>query len=290
MKILLTGSTGQLGHELRRVLAPLGTVVAHDRSQFDLRDTEALRMLVRKTAPDVIVNAAAHTAVDDSERDPETAFAVNAIVPGVLGEEAAQLDALVVHYSTDYVFDGSGEHFRDETAATGPLNVYGQSKLEGERKLIRATPRHLIFRTSWVCGMHGHNFLKTMLRLATRRDSISVIDDQIGAPTPADLIAGITVRSLATATPLAPGLYHLAAAGQTSWHGYACHVIEAARAAHWPITVACDAIHAVRSQDYPAAARRPLNSRLDTRKLCHALDMELPDWRIGVDRLLARLL
>ena len=293
MKILLLGKNGQVGWELQRSLAPLGELVACGSAEADLGDLPALSALVRRMRPQIIVNAAAHTAVDRCETEPERAMAINADAPGLLAREAALIDALLVHYSTDYVFDGSGSRPWAEADATGPLNIYGRSKLAGEEAIRASGCRHLILRTSWVYAARGGNFARTMLRLAGERESLNVIDDQIGAPTGAELIADVTAHALrgVVRRPDLAGTYHLAAAGATSWHGYATHVIEAARGmAASAVKVAADAIHAVPSSAFPTPARRPLNSRLDCSKLQRAFDLHLPDWRIGVDRLLAELL
>ena len=293
MRILLLGKNGQVGWELQRALAPLGELVACGSAEADLRDPAALAGLVKRVKPQLIVNAAAHTAVDRCESEPERAMAINAQAPGLLAREAAALDALLVHYSTDYVFDGSGSRPWAEADATGPLNIYGRSKLAGEEAIRASGCRHLILRTSWVYAARGGNFARTMLRLAGERESLNVIDDQIGAPTGAELIADVTAHALrgVVRRPDLAGTYHLAAAGATSWHGYATHVIEAARGmAASAVEVAPDAIHAVPSTAFATPARRPLNSRLDCSKLQRAFDLHLPDWRIGVDRLLAELL
>jgi dTDP-4-dehydrorhamnose reductase len=288
MKILLLGPNGQVGWELQRALAPLGELHALDRHQGgDLAQPEALAALVRELAPNVIVNAAAHTAVDKAESEPELARTLNATAPGVLADEAARLGALLVHYSTDYVFDGSGTEPRAEDAATNPLSVYGRTKLEGEA-LIRASGcQHMIFRTSWVYGARGGNFAKTMLRLAAERDALNVIADQIGAPTGADLIADVTAHALRA--PKA-GTYHLVAGGETSWHGYASLVIEWARAKGVPLKVAADAVKAIPTSAYPTPAQRPLNSRLSTGKLEQAFGLRLPHWQPGVVRMLTEVL
>jgi dTDP-4-dehydrorhamnose reductase len=295
MKILLFGKNGQVGWELQRSLAPLGEILALDFDSTesgcgDFTNLAGLAETIRRAAPDVIVNAAAYTAVDKAESDPERARMLNAAAPAVLAEEAVKLDAWLVHYSTDYVFDGSGEKPRVETDPTGPLSVYGRTKLEGEQAVAR-NPKHLIFRTSWVYAARGANFAKTMLRLAAERDKLSVIDDQIGAPTGADLLADITAHALRAARtqPERAGLYHLAAGGETSWRAYACFVIERAREAGWPIRVAPENIEAIPTTAYPTPARRPLNSRLDTSKLQKTFGIRLPDWRVGVQRLLDEL-
>jgi dTDP-4-dehydrorhamnose reductase len=292
MKLLLLGKNGQVGWELQRSLAPLGELVALDRHHADLSQPAALARAVRETRPDVIVNAAAYTAVDQAEREPEQARAVNATAPGMLAREAAALGAWLVHYSTDYVFDGTGDRPRDESADTGPLSVYGATKLEGEQAIAASGARHLVFRTSWVYAARGGNFARTMLRLARERDHLRVIDDQVGAPTGAELIADVTAHALRTAIarPQVSGLYHLAAAGEISWHGYARHVIEWARERGHPIRVAPQAIEAIPTTAYPTPARRPLNSRLDTARLRSAFGLALPPWQDGVNRMLGEVL
>jgi dTDP-4-dehydrorhamnose reductase len=238
--------------------------------------------------PDVIVNAAAHTAVDKAESEPEVARLINAVTPGVIAKTANQLGALLVHYSTDYVYDGSGDAPRDEMAATGPLSVYGSTKLEGEDLIRLSGCRHIILRTSWVYAARGHNFIKTMLRLAAERDSLSVINDQIGAPTGADLLADVTalVISKITKGQGATGLYHCVSAGATSWFEYARFVIEWARANGLPVRVADDAIRPLATSAYQTPATRPLNSRLSTKKLSETFSLHLPAWQIGVERML----
>jgi len=295
MRLLLLGCTGQVGWELQRALQPLGQVTALDfdtTPRADFTQLDALGTLVRTMRPDVIVNSAAHTAVDKAESEPVLARTINAAAPAVLAREAAAIGALLVHYSTDYVFDGSGDEPRAEEAPTGPLSVYGQTKLEGEQ-LIRASGcQHVILRTSWVYAARGGNFARTMLRLAAERERLTVIDDQVGAPTGADLLADITahaIRALKLQPSLA-GTYHAVAGGATSWHGYARHVIEWARAHGRPILVPPDAIVAVPTSAFPTPARRPLNSRLATDKLKHAFGLSLPPWQLGVDRLLQEIL
>jgi dTDP-4-dehydrorhamnose reductase len=296
MKILLFGKGGQVGWELQRSLAPLGQVIALDNDSAgglcgDFTNRAGLAGTVRRVKPDVIVNAAAYTAVDKAESEPELAHRINALAPGVLANEAQELDAWLVHYSTDYVFDGSGSAPWREADATGPLSVYGKTKLEGERAIARCE-KHLIFRTSWVYAARGANFARTMLRLAREREQLQVIDDQIGAPTGAELLADVTAHVLRTAHghPGLAGVYHLAAAGETSWHGYAQFVIERARQAGQPILVKPDAIEAIPTSAYPTPARRPLNSRLATQKLQTAFALRLPDWQLGVERTLAEIL
>ena len=292
MRLLLFGKGGQLGWELQRSLAPLGELTAldFDSTDFhaDFSRPAALADTVRALRPDVIVNAAAHTAVDKAESEPELAAALNAHAPRVLAAEAARLGAWLLHYSTDYVFDGSGSQPRDEDAATGPLSVYGRTKLEGEEHIRASGCKHLILRTSWVYAARGGNFARTMLELAAEREALSVIDDQIGAPTGADLLADVTAHALRAVLrqPQLEGTYHVAAAGETSWHGYARFVIDWARQHGLPVKVASDAIQAVPTSAYPTPARRPLNSRLATHKFRRTFELTLPDWQAGVERML----
>ena len=295
MNILLFGKGGQVGWELQRSLAPLGKVIALDcgcEGDFcgDFGNLQGLAETVRRVAPDVIVNAAAYTAVDKAESEPEQARMINALAPGVLADEAQSLGAWLVHYSTDYVFDGSGNQPWRESDRTGPLNVYGQTKLEGEQAVARCR-KHLIFRTSWVYAARGANFAKTMLRLAAERDQLKVISDQIGAPTGAELLADVTAHALLAVQdkPGLAGLYHLTAAGETSWCDYARFVIEHARRAVLPVRVTPEAIEAIPTSAYPTPARRPLNSRLDTRKFQAAFGLRLPSWEAGVERMLTEI-
>ena len=297
MKILLLGKNGQVGWELQRALAPLGEVVALDFDSpgpltADFSQPESLAATVRAVAPQIIVNAAAHTAVDRCESEPEFARTLNATSPAVLAREAAALGAWLMHYSTDYVFDGSGDAPWSETSPTGPLSVYGATKLEGEAAIRASGCSHLILRTSWVYAARGGNFAKTMLDLAKRRDALTVIDDQIGSPTGADLLADITAHALRAAVvrPELAGTYHAVAQGETSWHGYARHVIEFARAAGQPIKVAPEAICAVPTSAFPTPAKRPGNSRMNTRKLRDTFGLTLPAWQSGVERMLTEVL
>ena len=292
MKILLFGKGGQVGWELQRSLAPLGELIAVDFDSIDLcgdfARPDAVAATVRQVQPDIIVNAAAHTAVDKAESEPELARLLNATAPAAIAREAASLGAWLVHYSTDYVFDGSGSHARNEDAVASPLSVYGQTKLEGERAIQASGCRHLIFRTSWVYAARGGNFAKTMLRLASERDALTVIDDQIGAPTGAELLADLSAHALrvALSTPEVSGLYHAVAAGETSWHGYASHVIAYARAQGASLKVAADQIKPVPTTAFPTPAKRPLNSRLATTKLCTTFGLTLAPWQRGVERML----
>jgi dTDP-4-dehydrorhamnose reductase len=301
MKILLLGKNGQVGWELQRSLAPLGELMALDRHSTqacgDLSRPEDLMQTVRNYRPDVIVNAAAHTAVDQAEGEPELARLLNATAPAALAEAAQQLGALLVHYSTDYVFNGKGQVPWQESDATAPLNVYGQTKREGELAIANSGCQHLIFRTSWVYASRGANFAKTMLRLAGERERLTVIDDQFGAPTGADLIADVTAQALrqvralpATEQLQHTGIFHLVAAGQTSWHGYASHVIEIAKrlrpASEWRV----QEVAPVPSSAFVTAAQRPQNSRLATARLEASFGLRMPAWQDGVERMLAEIL
>lgn len=298
MKILLFGRGGQVGWELQRSLSVLGEVVALD---FDaaqnpqnlcgsFSDLAGLAATVQAVKPDVIVNAAAHTAVDKAESEPEFARSLNALAPGVLTAEAIKLNAWMVHYSTDYVFDGSGNARWQELDATGPLSVYGQTKLEGEQA-VATNPKHLILRTSWVYAARGGNFAKTMLRLASERDALTVIDDQFGAPTSAELLADVTAHAIraAIARPELAGLYHCVAGGETNWHGYAKFVLKTAQALGWALKAGPDQVAATSTASYPTPAQRPLNSRLNTSKLQKAFGLTLPHWQSGVARMLTEI-
>ena len=296
MKILLLGASGQVGWELQRSLAPLGELIMLDRHGIelcgDLGNLPGLTATVQRVQPDIIVNAAAHTAVDKAESEPELAHTLNALAPGVLAQEAAKLGALLVHYSTDYVFDGSGTRPWLETDTPAPLNVYGQSKLEGERLIQAVCPNHLIFRTSWVYAARGGNFAKTMLRLAQERETLSVINDQFGAPTGADLLADISAHAICQVlkNPKDVGLYHLVAGGETSWHGYAQYVIELSQKTPSAIKIVTKTVTPVASSAFLTPARRPHNSRLNTTKLQLTFGLHLPQWQQGVTRMLNEVL
>lgn len=296
MKILLFGKGGQVGWELQRSLAPLGKVVAldFDSTDFcgDFSRPEALADTVRALRPDVIVNAAAHTAVDKAESEPELARTLNATAPGVLAREATALGAWLVHYSTDYVFDGSGSKPWQETDSPAPLNVYGQTKLEGERLVAQHCAKHLILRTSWVYAARGGNFAKTMLRLAKERDCLTVIDDQFGAPTGAELLADVTAHAIRHLQrhPEHAGLYHVAAAGFTNWFLYSKEVLALAESAGIAIKTEANTVQAVPTSAFATPARRPHNSRLDTGKLQATFGLTLPPWQQGVARMLSEIL
>ena len=295
-RILLLGKNGQVGWELQRSLASLGPLIALDRHSDtycgDLDDPDRLAATVATIRPHVIVNAAAYTAVDKAEAEPAQARRINTVAVDILARSAQACGAWLIHYSTDYVFDGSGDRPWTEQGPTGPQNVYGQTKLDGEIRVRQACERHLIFRTSWVYSARGGNFAKTMLRLAHERERLTVIDDQWGAPTGAELIADVTAHALRQVlrTQAGAGTYHLAAAGATTWHGYASHVVSYAqnlqRAAQWKV----QGIDAVPTSAFPTPAKRPHNSRLDTTALQLAFDLHLPNWQNGVERMLDEVL
>ena len=293
MRLLLLGANGQVGHALRGALAPLGEVVcttrsgslpdgsACERADFDQPGT--LPGLVERIAPDVVVNAAAYTAVDRAEQEREAAFRANAEAPGALAEACARRDALLVHYSTDYVFDGSGDRPWREDDPTAPLGVYGASKLAGEEAVRGSGARHMVFRTAWVYGAYGHNFMRTMLRLAGERDELRVVDDQHGTPTSARLIAAVTASILDAADPPS-GLWHLTASGGTTWHGFASEIVAGAHARG--VLARAPRVLPVPSSEYPTPAQRPAWSRLDTGALRARFQATLPDWREDLARVL----
>ncbi len=296
MKILLLGKNGQVGWELQRSLAPLGAVIALDRNDTkycgDLAQMTALAETVRTLKPDIIVNAAAHTAVDKAESEFDHACLINEKAPGVLAEEAKRCGALLVHYSTDYVFDGTGERAWKETDAIAPLNAYGKSKWLGEQAIVNSGCDYLIFRTSWVYAVRGNNFAKTMLRLGKTRETLSVVNDQFGAPTGAELIADVTAQAVkqAAANRDKAGLYHLVAGGVTSWFDYAKFVFEIAGRMGIELKLAETGLSGVPGSAYPTPAKRPSNSRLSTEKLQQTFNLQLPAWQSGVERMLTELL
>ena len=296
MNILLLGKGGQVGWELQRSLAVLGTVTALDFDSQehcgDFSNPEGVRETVRALKPDVIVNAAAHTAVDKAESEPEWARLLNATTPGVLAEEAARLGAWLVHYSTDYVFDGSGSRPWQETDTPAPLSVYGRTKWEGEQAIQQSGCQHLILRTSWVYAARGGNFAKTMLRLAQERERLTVIDDQWGAPTSAELLADVTAHAIRHLQrhPQDGGLYHCAAAGETNWHLYAKHVLALASQAPEAIKIKAIDIAPIPTSAYPTPAQRPHNSRLDCSQLQTTFGLTLAPWQQGVGRMLTEIL
>ena len=296
MNILLFGKSGQVGWELQRSLAMLGniTMLDFDSTEHcgDFSNPTGIADAVRALRPNVIVNAAAHTAVDKAESEPEVARLLNATTPGVLAQEAARLGALMVHYSTDYVFDGSGSRPWRETDVPDPLNVYGRTKLEGEERIAQSSARHLILRTSWVYSARGGNFAKTMLRLAQERERLTVIDDQWGAPTGADLLADVTAHAIRhlLQRPEDGGLYHCVAAGETNWYFYAKEVLSLAVQVQPAIVLKATEVVPVPTSAFPTPAQRPHNSRLDTSRLQTMFGFTLPHWRAGVARMLTEIL
>jgi len=291
MKILLLGKNGQVGYELQRTLLPLGKLVAMGRNEADLADLAHLENVLSAQTPNIIVNAAAYTAVDKAESDQANANKINGEAVGVLAEYARRNHALFVHYSTDYVFDGQKNQAYLETDAVAPQSVYGQSKQAGEALILESQCAALVFRTSWVYSAHGNNFVKTMLRLARERDNLSIVADQFGAPTSAELIADVTALAIAAygRQAIASGLYHLTAAGKTSWHGLAAHVLQRAFNNGVRMKITSNTLHAIPTEQYPLPARRPQNSCLDTRKLSAALGLELPDWILHANRTIDQL-
>ena len=276
-RILLIGGSGQVGWELKRSLAPLGELVVRSHGDLDLTQEEAIRATISAIRPDIVVNAAAYTAVDQAEKEPDLAMKVNAVAPGIMAQTAAEIDALLVHYSTDYVFDGSKDSPYHEDDETNPLSVYGQSKLAGEHAIRDSECRHLIFRTSWVYGLRGKNFLRTMQRLGRERDELKVVADQLGAPTWSRMIAETTALALRGEAP--SGIYHFSSAGHTSWHGFAAAILAAQG---WT-----GRLLAIPASEYPLPARRPANSRLDGHKLQKLLRLALPDWQTALSLCLA---
>lgn len=281
--ILVLGRNGQVGFELQRTLVPLGKVVALDSWQLDLSKPDNIRKTVGEIAPQVIVNAAAYTAVDKAEGESEIAMRVNGEAPGVLAEEAKKLGALLVHYSTDYVFDGTKTEAYVETDATSPASVYGRSKLAGEQAIQAVRGGHLIFRTSWVYGLRGHNFLLTILRLAKERDSLRVVADQLGAPTWSRMIAEATALAIAKRQGQ-NGIYHLTGQGKTTWHGFTQAILHEYHERHarkgWAeLKAQAQQVEAITTSQYPTPAQRPANSVLCNLKLLQDFELQLPDWR-----------
>jgi dTDP-4-dehydrorhamnose reductase len=296
MKILLFGKTGQVGWELQRSLAPLGELIALDTRSTDFcgdfLNPSGVAQTVLTIKPDVIVNASAYTAVDKAESDRAKAYTINAESPNAIAQAAHKIGAALIHYSTDYVFDGSGNRPWVETDTPAPLSVYGASKLASEQAIAASGARHLILSTSWVYGARGGNFAKTMLRLAQERETLSVINDQIGSPTGADLLADITAQAITRLTNQSElgGIYHVAAAGETSWHGYAQHVFAMARGQGKVLRLHDAQPKAIPTSEYKTAAKRPLNSRLNCDKLKSSFTLHLPHWTVGINRMLAEIL
>lgn len=293
-KILLTGINGQVGNALSPKLQALGEVVALDRSQLDLSNPDSIRDVVRQIKPDLIINPAAYTAVDKAESEADLAHAINGIAPGVLAEEAAKLNALLVHYSTDYVFDGTKTAPYVETDETNPLSVYGASKLAGEKAIQSAGIPHLIFRTSWVYGAYGKNFMRTILRLAAERDSLRIVADQLGAPTSSNSIADATIAALQHWDPTKAGIYHLVNSGETSWHGFAQEIIKQyenlAQSKGWPaLKTMVENVAGIKTEEYPTPAHRPENSRMETTKLSTGFGIQLAAWETALNSVLLEI-
>jgi len=283
MKVLLTGKNGQLGWELQRALTSFGEIVALDVDELDLTDADAIRRTIRRIEPRIIINPAAHTAVDKAESEPALAMAVNGIAPGVIAEEAKRLGAVLVHYSTDYVFDGNKSSPYTETDVPDPQSVYGSTKLAGEQAVSASGCKHLILRTSWVYGVHGANFVKTVLRLAKERGELRIVADQFGAPTWARDLAQATVSALGHWQQKdwddgMTGLYHLTAGGRTSWHQYAVEIVRLARLYDASLAAKQLDIRAIATHEYPVPAKRPANSVLANDKIGQAFEIGLPGW------------
>lgn len=295
MKILLLGKNGQLGWELQRSLSVLGEIVACDRTEADLENLEQLQAVIRKVSPQVIVNAAAYTAVDKAESEPERALLINSKAVDLLAKEACQLNAWLIHYSTDYVFDGTKEGPYLETDATHPISIYGKTKLSGEEAIRASGCKHLILRTSWVYAARGNNFIKTMLRLAQERNEIKVVFDQIGAPTSAEMLADVTTCCLyrlqydASFAAHQGGTYHLAAGGRTSWHGFAQFILNEAVHHGVELTATSQNVLAIPTSEYPLPAKRPANSQLITEKITTTFGIKLPPWQLHAQRTVAEI-
>jgi dTDP-4-dehydrorhamnose reductase len=295
MKILLFGKNGQLGWELQRALSPLGELIALQRVDYspfcgDLANLAKLSQTIRSLRPDIVVNAAAYTDVDRAESEAEMARLINAKAPEIMAKEVATLGGWLVHYSSDYVFDGSGNRPWNESDKATPCNFYGQTKREGELAIQASGCQHLILRTSWIYGSKGNNFVKTILQLAREREMLHIVNDQIGAPTGADLLADVTAHALRQNAwkPMVSGLYHVASAGETSWYEYANFIVDSAKDLGELLQIR--SITPIASDEYSTAAKRPKNSRLATTKLSASFSLYLPHWKVGVSRLLKEIL
>ena len=293
MKILLTGSNGQVGFELNKKLSALGEVIATDREELDLTNLNAIRTFIDQTRPDIIINPAAYTAVDKAESEPELAYQINTLAPEVLADKARELDIPLVHFSTDYVFDGLKKEAYVETDKTNPQSVYGKTKCEGEEK-IRTHRKHIILRTSWVFGVHGNNFLKTILRLIQEKDSLNIVGDQWGSPASASMLSDVTFKIVDTIFKNKNfndyGTYHVTNDGETNWYDYASLISSEAMKLNLKVKCVPDKIHPILTSEYPTAAKRPLNSRLNTEKLKKTFMLELPHWESEVKRVLKEII
>ena len=293
MKILLTGSNGQVGFELNKKLSALGEVIATDREELDLTNLNAIRTFIDHTKPDIIINPAAYTAVDKAESEPELAYQINTLAPEVLADKARELDIPLIHFSTDYVFDGLKKDAYVETDKTNPQSVYGKTKCEGEEKICTHA-KHIILRTSWVFGCHGNNFLKTMLRLITEKESLNIVGDQWGSPASSSMLADVTFKIVDTIFKNKNfndyGTFHVTNEGQTNWHEYASLIASEAMKLNIKVTCAPDKIHPILTSEYPTAAKRPNNSRLNTDKLKKTFMLELPHWELEVKKVLREII
>lgn len=293
MKILLTGKNGQVGFELAKKINRLGEVIATDREELDLANPDAIRAFIDQTKPDIIINPVAYTAVDKAESEPDLAYQINTLAPEVLASMATELDIPLIHFSTDYVFDGSKQEAYVETDPTNPQSVYGKTKHDGEEK-IRVHAKHIILRTSWVFGSHGNNFLKTILRLITDKESVNVVVDQWGSPTSASMLADVTFKIVDTIFKNKNfndfGTYHVTNEGETNWHAYASFIASEAMKLNLKVTCAPDKIHPIPMSEFLTAAKRPLNSRLNTDKIKNTFMLELPHWESEVKKVLREII
>jgi len=284
LRILLSGANGQVGSALQHSLGEKNEVFAFDRTTLDLANSEQIRQRVQEIKPDIIINAAAYTAVDQAEKEPDLAFTINGIAPGIFAEEAAQIGATLIHYSTDYVFNGNGNQPWREEDKPAPLNIYGASKLAGEQAIKATEATHLILRTSWVYGEHGNNFVKTILRIAAEKEELNIIDDQIGAPTSAEFIASATTKILnqlkGNSIALKSGTYHLCCSGKTNWHGFASEIVRLATQNNTPLTV--KKIHPIPTSAYPTPAERPKNSSLNCTRLKKVFGLQPMSWQMAL--------
>ena len=293
MKILLTGKNGQVGFELEKKLSTLGEVIATDREELDLANPDAIRAFIDQTNPDIIINPAAYTAVDKVESEPDLAYQINVTAPEVLAKKATELNIPLVHFSTDYVFDGLKKEAYIETDKTNPQSVYGKTKCEGEEK-IRTHAKHIILRTSWVFGSHGNNFLKTILRLIIEKESLNIVGDQWGSPASSSMLSDVTFKIVETILKNKNfndyGTYHVTTEGETNWYDYASLISNEAMKLNLKVKCAPDQIHSILTSEYPTAAKRPLNSRLNTDKIKNTFMLELPHWESEVKRVLRELI
>jgi dTDP-4-dehydrorhamnose reductase len=293
MKILLTGKNGQVGFELKKKLSTLGEVIATGREELDLASPDAIRAIIDQTKPDIIINPAAYTAVDKAESEPDLAYQINTLAPEVLASMATELDIPLVHFSTDYVFDGLKKGAYIETDITNPQSVYGKTKYDGEEK-IRTHAKHVILRTSWVFGVHGNNFLKTILSLIQEKESLNIVGDQWGSPASASMLSDVTFKIVDTILKNKNfndyGTYHVTSEGETNWFDYASLISSEAMKLNIKVTCAPNKIHPILSSEYPTAAKRPLNSRLNTDKLKKTFMLELPHWESEVKRVIKEII